>query len=127
MRSVDDRVVAVQKRTGKLRRERDVRVLVAAICLAAFPIVGLVGRTASGEIPELPLPSEPLFGAASLFGSSAGGYVIVATISFAVAVALTVLLMLRRRSSTRDTRENERLPKDETKANGRQEGTHDER
>jgi hypothetical protein len=53
-----------------------------------------------------PTAETGLFGASSLLGPSAGGYVLVAVASFAVAVVVTALVILRRHAA--DDGEHER-------------------
>lgn len=101
MRSVDERVAAVRRRSKKIRRRRSDTALIVLVCLMALPLVDLAGRTVTGgALPSLIL-DENLFGAASLFGSSVGGYVLVAVISFALAVLVTAFILLRRKSSSK--------------------------
>ena len=95
MRSTDERCAAVRGRARRLRRRRNDRVLTILICLMALPLVDLAGRTAAAGMAESPTAAGSLFGAASLFGSSVGGYVFVALIT-AVAVALITVLCVRR-------------------------------
>lgn len=98
MRTVDERVVAVRRRTRRLRRRRADLILAAPLCLVALLLIDLAGGYATGSRPASPVPGTGLFGASSLFGPSAGGYVLVAVMSFAMAVLVTVLLMMRKRS-----------------------------
>ena len=103
MRSADERCSAVRNRARKLRRRRDGRAVAAVAALALFSLVDLAGRTASSGGSGLSLSSpEALFGASSLFGPSAGGYILVALAAAVVAVAVTVLCMRGRRSKTDD-------------------------
>ena len=102
MRTVVERVVAVRSRSRRLRRVRADRALAVFVCLAALPFAGLAGRLAAGT-PAMPSASAGgLFGASSLLGPSAGGYVIVAIVSFAAAALLTVCIMARRGSARKD-------------------------
>ncbi len=73
----------------------------AASVLPALVVVFLVGiPMANGQFADVPDNSSP-FGASSLLGPSAGGYVLVAVLAAAVAVAVTVTLMMRRKSSNK--------------------------
>ena len=101
MRDVDERVAAVQGRVRRIKRQRDraaagalgtLTVLVLA-CVVGIPLVG-------GQFDAVSSGST-LFGASSLFGPSAGGYVIVALIT-AVVVALVTVLCVRRGRSTEE-------------------------
>ena len=97
MRTVDERVTAVRSRTVRLHRRRSNWALSALVCLMALPLVVLTGgyATSAFELPRA--QGGSLFGATSLLGSSAGGYVLVAVVSFALAVLVTAFIMLRRR------------------------------
>lgn len=111
MRSVDERVAAVQRRTKRLRMRRNDRALAMAACLMMLPLAGLAGSYVTGSLAVPAATDAGLFGAASLFGSSAGGYVLVAVVSFAFAVLITVLLMLRRRPWTKDDKKTAKTRK----------------
>ena len=97
MRTVDERVAAVRNRSARLRRKRSDRMLGAFACLMFLPLVSLAGGLATGSLPAPADSGAGLFGASSLLGSSAGGYVLVAVLAAAVAVALTAFLMMRRK------------------------------
>ena len=102
MRTVDERVSAVNSRSKRLRRKRNDRLLGILACLMALPLVVLTGGYATGAF-ELSQPQDGgLFGASSLLGSSAGGYVLVAVLAAAIAVTVTVFIMLRRRRQEED-------------------------
>ena len=124
MRTVDERVAVVRSRSARLRRRRSDRMLGAFACLMLLPLVGLAGSLAMGSLP-VPADSDAgLFGAASLLGSSAGGYVLVAVLAAAIAVAVTVLLTMRhsaRSEAEEDDRRHMRSDSEE-----RREGTPDE-
>lgn len=99
MRDVDERVAAVQGRAWRIRRQRD-RALAGALgaCSAVIlafvvcmPLIGGQVSAASG--------GSTLFGASSLFGPSAGGYVLVALVTAVLAVLVTVLCVTRYRKS----------------------------
>ena len=98
MRDVDERVGAAQGRARRIKRQRD-RATVGALgacsaivfaCVAGMPLVGGQFDAASG--------GSTLFGASSLFGPSAGGYVLVALVTAVLAVLVTVLCVMRCRS-----------------------------
>ena len=99
MRTVDERVAAVRNRASRLRRKRRDRLLGAFACLMFLPLVGLAGNLAMGGLPAPADFGAALFGTSSLFGSSTGGYVLVAVLTAAIAVAVTVFLMMRRKST----------------------------
>lgn len=100
MRTVDERVAAVRNRSARLRRRRSNRMLGAFACLMLLPLAGLAGGLAMGSLPAPADSGAALFGTSSLFGSSAGGYVLVAVLAAAIAVTVTVLLMMRRKSKS---------------------------
>ncbi len=102
MRTADERIAAVHSRSRRLRRRRGDRVLVAFVVPAAFLFVGITGTCAMGDSMDAGASGGGLFGATSLLGASAGGYVLVAAVSFAVAVLLTVFLMTRRHSARKE-------------------------
>ncbi len=98
MRDVDERVAAVQGRVRRMKRKRD-RATVGALgtltvivlaCAVGMPLVDGRFDAASG--------GATLFGASSLFGPSAGGYVLVAIVTAVVVALVTVLCVTRRRS-----------------------------
>ena len=101
MRTADERVAAVRRRSRRLRRRRSDRALVTLACLMALPLVELVLRYAVGGSKLPDISDSDLFGATSLFG----GYVLVAVISFAVAALLTAFLMIRRYSASKEAGE----------------------
>lgn len=103
MRSVDERCAAVRGRTRKLRRKREGGVAAVVAALALFSLVDLVGRSASEGLATTAASNEGLFGAASLFGPSMGGYVLVALVAAVIAVLVTVFFMVRR--SGQDSKE----------------------
>ena len=98
MRTVDERVAAVRNRASRLRRKRSDRLLGAFACLMLLPLVGLAGNLAMGGLPAPADSGAALFGTSSLFGSSAGGYVLVALVTAVLAVLVTVLCITRHRS-----------------------------
>ena len=78
MRTVVERVAAVRSRSKRLRQARTNRMFAALACLVALPLVGFAGRFVA-EGPTIPsTPDGGLFGAASLFGPSADGYMLAA-------------------------------------------------
>ena len=96
MRDVDERVAAVHRRARRIKRQRDratVGVLGTCValvfaCVVGMPLVGGQFSAASG--------SSTLFGASSLFGPSAGGYVLVALVTAVVVALVTALCIVRR-------------------------------
>ena len=99
MRSTEERMLAVRGRSRRLRRHRGERTLAVLVLLMAFPLVDLAGRYAAGNLGVTPATDSGLLGAASLFGASAGGYVLAAVVAAIIAVAVTALLMMRHRAN----------------------------
>ena len=99
MLDTDARVAAVNGRVARLRRQRERRANAAlsascaVLCLGLIGVVGLFSRQSSS------VSVDGLFGSSSLLGSDVGGYVLVALVSFSLAVVITVLC-LRHRAST---------------------------
>jgi len=106
MRSTDERMAAVRRRSRRLRRRRGNRTLVALICIIALPLIDLAGRHAMGNEAVSRLSGDGLFGASSLFGPSVGGYVIVAVATAVVAVAATVLIFAHRKAKREEPDHN---------------------
>lgn len=98
MRSTDERIADVRRRSRRLSRRRGNRVLVALVCLMALPLIDLAGRRAMGNEAVSRLSGDGLFGTSSLFGPSVGGYVLVAVATAAIAVAVTALIITRRKT-----------------------------
>ena len=103
MRDVDERVAAVQRRARDMRRKRERSTKGAFAALTAFAFAGLMVLPVVNWQTTVTLDGASLFGAASLFGPSAGGYVIVALIT-AVVVALVTALCVTRRHSGEEKR-----------------------
>lgn len=98
MRTVAERVAAVRSRSRRLRRARANRMFAALTCLVALPLVGFAGRfVAEGPAMSSALDGG-LFGAASLFGPSVGGYVLVALVTAVLVALVTVVCVKRRRA-----------------------------
>lgn len=90
MRSVEERAVAVEARIRELDRRHERRRTVGLSALSTLLLAALVfaiGRLSGGGRV---LRSENMTGS-SLLSEGAGGYVLVAVLSFAAAVAITVL------------------------------------
>lgn len=102
MRDVDERVAAVQGRVRRIKRQRDrakagaigTLTVVVLVCAVGVPLVGGQFDASSG--------ASTLFGASSLFGPSAGGYVLVALITAVVVALITAFCISRRRSGAND-------------------------
>ena len=88
MRTTDERVAAVHRRSGRLRRRRADAALAALAILLVLPLAGLAGRYAMSGLAPAPGAGAGLFGASSLFGPSAGGYVLVALIAFVLGIVI---------------------------------------
>ena len=103
MRTTDERVAQIQKRTAQLKSEREKKkqrgldLLCTAACLVLVVCLGigmpnLTGNLSGGEVLHAS-------GAASLIGDNAAlGYILMGVLSFLLGVCCTVLLYrLRRR------------------------------
>lgn len=127
MRTLDERVVAVRSRSKRLRQRRRDHAFAALACLAIIPLLCLAGRGVVIGSPTATGSGGELFGAASLFGSSAGGYVLVAVLAATVAVAVTVLIMARKRRHGEESDETEKLRQRDTVENAKEkEARHEE-
>ncbi len=120
MRTVNERVAAVRNRSARLRRKRSDMLLGAFACLMLLPLFGLAGGLAMGSLPAPADSGVGLFGASSLFGSSAGGYVLVAVLTAVIAVAVTVFLMMRRKSTSEHADNGEKPMADDNMEGGEQ-------
>lgn len=96
MRNVDERCAAVRGRTRRLKRKREGGTAAVVAALALFSLVDLAGRSASNGFATAAASDGGLFGTASLFGPSIGGYVLVALVAAVVAVLVTVFFTMRR-------------------------------
>ena len=106
MRTTEERCNAVRNRTRKLKRRRADRVLIILVCLMALPLADLAGRTVTGGTASPYASGMGLFGATSIFGPEAGGYVLVAVVAAAVAVLVTLIVVLRRRRTSDEDEED---------------------
>ncbi len=86
MRSDEERIRLLHQRAGKLRDQRMMRIFGAA---SAGLLTALTVLIVLIDVPLQAISGEG-FSASSLLGESAGGYVLVAVISFTVAVAVTL-------------------------------------
>ena len=98
MRDIDERVAAVQRRVRRIKRQRDRAAVGALGTLTALVLACEVGMPLVGGRYDVAPGASTLFGASSLFGPSAGGYVLVALITAVVVALVTALCMSRRRS-----------------------------
>ena len=124
MRSTEERMLAVRRRSSRLRRHRGGRALAVLAFLMALPVVDLVGRYAAGNLAGAPSTENMLFGAASLFGASVGGYVLAVVIAAVITVVVTAFLMMRRGSRGGAEDDGERRMNSKNKEE--QEGASDE-
>ena len=111
MRTNEERIGLIHKRTAEIKRERQKRKQRALdmICIAACLILvvgigsfmpGLSVDIVGGEVHHVS-------GAASLVGSHAAlGYILMGLLSFLLGVCVTVLLYRLRRRNERKQREN---------------------
>ena len=90
MRDRAGRLDAMHKRAEELRRKRDMLVMRALGTVSALLLVSLIGvMTLLGSAGHS-VSAEGLYGT-SMLNESTGGYILVAMISFMLAVVITVL------------------------------------
>jgi membrane protein implicated in regulation of membrane protease activity len=110
MRTAQERVEALHLRAARLRRRREDAALarLGSACGALLIVLtGLIfgaGRSHTGVSPGA-------FTGATMLFASAGGYVLVAVIAFAVGAVVTAVLLHRRRA---DAAENEERQNNES-------------
>ena len=97
MRDVDERVSAVQGRVRRMKRKRERTMVGALATMAVLVCAVLVSVPVVTEQTESTSGSSTLFGAASLFGPSIGGYVLVAIVTAVVVALITAFFMMRRK------------------------------
>ncbi len=90
MRDKADRLDAMHKRAEELRRKRDMLVMRALGTASALLFVSLIGVMTLLESAGHSVSAEGLYGT-SMLNESTGGYILVAIISFMLAVVITVL------------------------------------
>lgn len=98
MRTTEDRIERVERRTKRLRRKREMRMTAAlsvAGALCAFGLVGTIGLLGSGA--EGTFVISGTYGSSILF-DSASGYVFVAIIVFVIASTITSRILRHRRA-----------------------------
>ena len=86
MKSDEERIKLLHRRAGDLHDQKMMRILGTA---AAGLFTALVALIVMIDVPLQAISGEG-FTASSLLGESAGGYVLVAVISFTVAVGITL-------------------------------------
>ena len=113
MRTTEERMRLIGKRTAEIRRQEEEkkRRVQDGLCLAACLIlVVVIGAFLPGVVSGLPYENTgAMSGAASLVGSSeALGYIVMGLLSFVLGVCVTVLLYrLRRRNERRKQEETD--------------------
>ena len=90
--SMDDMIREVEKRSGKIRRQRAKRMAQASSCVAVSAAAALVVSTVRIVGIQSVETAGGAYGSFLLEGS-AGGYVLVGVICFCAAVLLTFLAM----------------------------------
>ena len=112
MHTLDERVHAVRKREYQTRARR-YHLVTWSLSVAGATSFALLALLLGTFNPTVSSPDEigqNLYGA-SLFGDSAGGYVLVAILSFVAAVTLTVVCLRRRnQQSLRDSQASKPEP-----------------
>lgn len=113
MRTTEERMRLIRKRTAEIRRQEEEkkRRVQDGLCLAACLIlVVVIGAFLPGVVSGLSYENTgAMSGAASLVGSSeALGYIVMGLLSFVLGVCVTVLLyQLRRRNERRKQEETD--------------------
>lgn len=105
--TTDERIGKLYRRAGVSRRRRETRSLTglstacAALCGVLLYLTGALSGARRAAVPEL-------YGSILLF-ENAGGYVLVGVVSFALAVAITLLCLRHRERNERyDDNEEEK-------------------
>ena len=102
MRSDEERILLLHRKAQKLHYQKMMRTFGA---VTACLLIALVTVIVKVDIPLQSLTGNGL-AASSLLGEEAGGYVLVAVISFVAAVCLTVYCIKRRNRKTWEDKEN---------------------
>lgn len=96
MRTAEERIRLLHQRADGLKRRRDRRIIkglgTLSVCLCVCLTACIVRLTGMTHVAE-----SGGFTGASLLSDSAGGYVLVAVLSFAAAVIITVLCLRNRK------------------------------
>lgn len=93
MHDIDERMQIIKSKAVR-RRRRDDKAIIPALSLCAVLLgMGLIGAIGGFAGAMTPASVVGLYGSASLLGGEVGGYVIVALISFALAVVLTLIFV----------------------------------
>lgn len=100
MLDTDARVAAVNARAARLRKRKERRIDAALAASCAVICLGLFGVARMLSEHSSIVSVHELYGASSMLGADVGGYVVVALISFSLAVIVTVLCLRRRRSDS---------------------------
>lgn len=90
MRDRADRLDAMHKRADELRRKRDVLVMRVLGTASALLLVSLIGVMTLLGTAGHSVSADGMYGT-SMLNESTGGYILVAIISFMLAVVITVL------------------------------------
>ena len=112
MRGMEERIALVKARTRALARRRERKRLLGlsavSICLTAALLDAIVRLGGAGHS----LSAGELAGS-SLLADSAGGYVLVAVLSFAAAVVVTTLCFRLRRRQETESNQDQKDQKDQ--------------
>lgn len=94
MRTDEERIALLHQRAQKLKDQKMLRIWGSvSVCLFACLLTAIVQI----DIPFQSITNSGFVGS-SLLGESAGGYVLVAVMSFVAAVCITVYCLRRRKS-----------------------------
>ena len=92
MRTIQERIEILHHRAAEIRKQKEKRKLTAAGCVSACLFVILAAFLAqTNGLAEC--VTENRFAGASMLSAGTGGYVLVAVLSFAAAVVITVICM----------------------------------
>ena len=98
MYDTNERIAQVKERAMRIRQKKEKRAIrgLSTLCLALCCLVGVLGEVSGGFRSAAEVQGMT---GATLLSESAGGYVLVAVISFLVAVVFTLLCVkLRERN-----------------------------
>ncbi|MDO4400809.1 MAG: hypothetical protein Q4D27_07675 [Coriobacteriia bacterium] len=101
MLETDERMDKVLRKASRMKRRRARMALPALSACAVLLGVGLIGAIGAFGGFGSPVSVDDLYGASSLMGSEAGGYVIVALLAAALAVVVTLICVIRSGRFTR--------------------------
>ena len=102
MRSDEERILLLHQKARKLHNQK---MLITWGTVSMCLLIVLIAVIVKVDIPLQSLTGNTM-AASSLLGEDAGGYVLVAVVSFVAAVCLTVYCIKRRNRKTWEDKEN---------------------